>query len=390
MPAGERTVRETSSRIRCASVAEPIPAHVRACDAQLHAILERVAFSRFLNPMNGPEAYRMFLDGGPTRFEYLPFPEPDELLAELERALPEGDHPAAELVRRSVDSVIVLVLALRDRTAEAFDRLNVSSDWYPTPAELDLTFPDTRTYEREIYLVGAKELEHTLRAALDQRGLTEWSIELDRIMTARVLVDSAKRLLRLHPDANFHVRDLRRLVVHEIDVHVLRGENGSRQALRCFETGLPGSLLTEEGLAIVAEEVAGVSTPGVLSRQVEVLRAVDHARRAGIEEVYRALSERVGPATAWGIVMRIKRGLADPNEPGVYAKDTVYLRGRIRLRAWLEAGGSIGDLYVGKVSMDDPIAEWREQGWVSERPVPALWDALSRPGSIDSSPGTPP
>ncbi len=209
-------------------------------------------------------------------------------------------------------------------------------------------------------------------------------------MAARVLVDSAKKLLRLHPDASFHPRDLRRLVVHEIDVHVIRGENGARQALRCFETGLPGSLLTEEGLAIVAEEVAGVSTPGVLSRQREVLKAVDHARRAGIDEVYKVLSYSVGAPTAWGIALRIKRGLADPDAPGVYAKDTVYLRGRIRVRAWLDAGGDIGDLYVGKVGLDDPIAEWREQGWVSERPVPALWSKLNPPGSAGSSTGTPP
>jgi hypothetical protein len=378
------------NRIRGDSVAEPIPAHVRACDEQLHRVLERVAFSRFLNPTNGPAAHDTFRRGGIAKFDYLPFPQVEEVLEELEGALPEGDHPAADLVRRSVESVIVLVLALRDRTAEAFDRLNVLSDWYPAPDELTAHVGDEQLFDREIPVVTANELLLALQRALDERGLTDWSIEFDRIMAARVLVDSAKRLLRLHPDAHFHPRDLRRLVVHEIDVHAMRGVNGTRQALRCFETGLPGSLLTEEGLAIVAEEVAGVSTPGVLTRQREVLRAVDLARNTGIEDVYKALSRSVGAATAWGIAVRIKRGLADPYEPGVYAKDTVYLRGRIRVRAWLAAGGDIRDLYVGKVGIDDPVAEWRAQGWVTERPVPALWSAFIRPGSAGSSTGTPP
>ena len=369
-------------------MAEQIPAHVRTCDAQLHRVLERVAFSRFLNPTNGPEARETLLAGRIARFEYLPFPEAEEVLAELEKALPDGDHPAADLVRRSVESVIVLVLALRDRTAEAFDRLNVQADWYPTPPELAVEVEDRRGVDRELPLVTANELLKALQRALDQRGLDDWTIEFDRVMAARVLVDSAKRLLRLHPDASFHRRDLRRLVVHEIDVHAIRGVNGARQALRCFETGLPGSLLTEEGLAIVAEELAGVSTPGVLSRQLEVLRAVDHARTAGIADVYATLCKSVGPSAAWGIALRIKRGLADPNAPGVYAKDTVYLRGRIRVRAWLDAGGDIRDLYVGKVGVDDPVTEWREQGWVTDRPVPALWSALSRPGSAGSSTGT--
>jgi hypothetical protein len=378
------------NRIRSPSVAEPIPAHVRTCDAQLHRVLERVAFSRYLNPTNAPEAHERFLGGAAARFEYLPFPDPDDVLAELEHALPDGDHPAATLVRKSVESVIVLVKALRDRTAEAFDRLNVLSDWYPTPGELTVPVPDKQLFDRELPIVTATELQQALRKALDERGLTEWTIELDRVMAARVLVDSAKRLLRLHPDAHFHSRDLRRLVVHEIDVHAIRGVNGEAQALRCFETGLPGSLLTEEGLAILAEEIAGVSTPGVLSRQREVLRAVDHARTAGIDDVHKALTRSVGSSTAWGIALRIKRGLADPYAPGVYAKDTVYLRGRIRVRAWLDAGGDIRDLYVGKVGIEDPVAEWRAQGWVKDRPVPALWSALSRPGSAGSSTGTPP
>jgi hypothetical protein len=376
------------NRIRSQSVAEPIPAHVRSCDAQLHRVLERIAFSRYLNPTNAPEAHVRFVAGGIARFEYLPFPDVDDVLAELEDALPDGDHPSATLVRKSVESVIVLVLALRDRTAEAFDRLNVMSDWYPTPAELTVPVPDKQLFDRELPVVTAVQLQDALQKALDERGLTDWTIELDRVMAARVLVDSAKRLLRLHPDAHFHPRDLRRLVVHEIDVHAIRGVNGARQALRCFETGLPGSLLTEEGLAIVAEELAGVSTPGVLSRQREVLRAVELARTAGIEDVYGSLTRTVGSSTAWGIALRIKRGLADPHAPGVYAKDTVYLRGRLRVRAWLDAGGDIKDLYVGKVGIDDPVAEWRGQGWVEDRPVPALWSALSRPGSAGSSRGT--
>ena len=88
--------------------------------------------------------------------------------------------------------------------------------------------------------------------------------------------------------------------------------------------------------------------------------------------------ERVGEATAWGIAVRIKRGLGDPEAPGVYAKDTVYLRGRIRVQAFLEAGGDIADLYVGKVGIEDPVASWREQGWVEARPVPSVWAAVAR------------
>ena len=93
------------NRIRSKSVAEPIPAHVRACDAQLHRVLERVVFSRHLNPTNAPEAQERFLGGAIARFEYVPVPDVEGVLAELEHALPDGDHPAATLVRKAVESV---------------------------------------------------------------------------------------------------------------------------------------------------------------------------------------------------------------------------------------------------------------------------------------------
>ena len=57
----------------------------------------------------------------------------------------------------------------------------------------------------------------------------------------------------------------------------------------------------------------------------------------------------------------------------MYAKDSVYLTGRNRVRAWLDNGGDVSRLYVGKVSIDHPVAEWMAQGWVKPQPVPKLW-----------------
>jgi len=162
-------------------------------------------------------------------------------------------------------------------------------------------------------------------------------------------------------------------VVHEIDVHVTRGENGLGQALQCFSTGVPGSLITEEGLAMVSEERAGVSAPGMLSRQTEVVRAIHLSRDLGFKDLYDELSLRVGAGLAWGVCLRIKRGLKNPEKPGVYAKDSVYLKGRMVVQSWLESGGDIAHLYVGKVGINDPIEDWLAQGWVKPSAVPKAW-----------------
>ena len=356
---------------------ERIPAPIVDADRIHNQILKEIPFSRFLNPTNAEEARQAFGAGvyAPP-FVYQHFTDADEYLHQLDKVEPPRDHPAGDLVGKCMDHTRWLIIALRDRTAEAFHNLALSDCWYPEPEFLALRFPEPKT------ILGPLEIEAEmliayLEDALHQRGIQDWRILRDSVMSARVLVDGAKRVLRVNPLARFRRTDLDRLVAHEIDVHVLRSVNGQRQELRCFETGLPGSLSTEEGLAMVAEERTGTDTPGVLARQVEVLHAIQKARKLGFRDLFEELELRVGTGLAWGICLRIKRGLNRPDLPGVYAKDSVYLRGRMRVNTWLTDGGNLRHLYVGKVGIDDPVEEWLNEGWVrGPRFVPDGWIGL--------------
>ncbi len=351
----------------------PIPEPIRAADIALFELLQRVAFSRYLNPTNAQAARSKFRAGDKTPpFEYQPLSEADDLLRLLDAVDPPRDHPAGVLVGECIDGTRRLIRALRDRTAAAFDTLNQAAGWYPTPDLLALQFPKV-TAPKQPMNVPAAALIERFEQALNERQMSDWRIVEDEVMSARVLVDSAKRIIRIRSSAKFRLRDLNRLVVHELDVHAQRAVNGSAQTLRCFSTGLPGSLATEEGLAMVAEEESGTATPGAMNHQLEVLCSIQHAREAGFWEVYKAIEERAGRGLAWGISLRIKRGLAHPDQPGVYAKDSVYLTGRTRVRAWLDEGGDIEQLYVGKVAVHHPVNDWIKQGWVTRQKVPTLW-----------------
>ncbi len=349
-----------------------IPRPILDADAAHHAILQRVVFSRHLNPCNADEARRMFLRGAEAPpFEYVPLVQADDLLRRLDEAEPPRDHPAGALVGRCIDGTRLLVWALRDRTPAAFDALAEADGWFPDAELLSLSFEDAP--DAEPMDVPAQVVVDRLREALQERGLPDWEVEEDTVMAARVLVDGAKRALRVNPRSRFRPRDVERLVVHEIDVHAMRAANGQRQALRCFQTGLPGSLATEEGLAMVSEERSGLASPGVLARQVDVVRAIDRARQVGFREVYEWLADDLGPGLAWGISLRIKRGLRRPELPGVYAKDSVYLRGHQLVKRWLDDGNAPADLYVGKVGVGDPVASWLAQGWVEPGALPPTW-----------------
>ncbi|NOY26381.1 MAG: DUF1704 domain-containing protein, partial [Oligoflexia bacterium] len=333
-----------------------IPAPVLHADQVHHEILARTPFSRHLNPQNAPAAHQAFLGGytDAPLFVYQPLTQADEILAKLDAVEPPRDHPAGALVGRCMDNTRSMVVALRDRSAQAFAKLALECGWNPDPDLLALHFP-TPQPDPQPFDVSARQLVARLEDALKTRDMGDWQVCFDRVMAARVLVDGSKHLLRVNPDSRFCRRDLHRLVAHEIDVHAWRSHAGQSQALRCFETGLPGALATDEGLAMLAEEQVGLSSPGVLYRQVEVVRAIDLARRMGFREVYMDLLSRVSPGLAWGICLRIKRGLAHPECPGVYAKDSVYLSGWKLVGDWLKSGGDIRHLYVGKVSVTDPV-----------------------------------
>lgn len=351
-----------------------LPDPVVAVDEALHDLNRRIHFNRYLNPLNATEARAAFLEGrAAPPFQYRPADWADDELRLLDSLDPPADHPLGQLLLRSVEGSTLFVRALRDRSAEAFDDLARFSRWYPDEATLRAAREETPADDHTEMSVRAPEMVQALRDGLAERGLEGWRVETDPIMSARVMVDGAKKLLQVSPNTRFRPRDVRRLIVHEIEVHAIRTANGLAQPLKLFSTGLPGSIETEEGLALYAEERAGVASPGTAWRQGLVARAVVWARDMGFRELYEQISREAGPGLAWGISERLKRGLAEPGAPGVYAKDVVYYTGLRRVRSWLGAGNPISHLYVGKVGIDDPVALWLDSGFVKLQPVPSTF-----------------
>lgn len=352
-------------------MAEPLPNELVRADARLHAVHAGVRFSAHLNPENVAAARAAFFAGAEAPpFAYAPATWAADVRAELDRIVVPAQHPLGREVAAAVAETRALVDALDRRDPASFLHLAALSDWLPEPGDDASTVPPPTPPVAPA--IGAERMFATLRDALRRRALP-WETSWDPVLSSRILVDAARRSVRVNPAARFCETDRQGLVAHEIDVHAIRAANGEVQPLRLFSTGLARSLLTEEGLAIVAEEHVRALSPGFVSRQALLLRAVEIARVAGFRELWEALLPETGPAGAFQIALRIKRGLARPDLPGVFAKDTVYLRGYRRVRAWLDAGGDIALLYVGKVGLHHPVGAWIRAGWLTPGPVPDMW-----------------
>jgi uncharacterized protein (TIGR02421 family) len=153
---------------------------------------------------------------------------------------------------------------------------------------------------------------------------------------------------------------VRALLAHEVGTHVVTYVNGKSQPFRQLAIGLPEYDELQEGLAVFAEYlVGGFSQARLRLLAARVLAARRMLDGADFVEVFRELDRAhdFDQRTAFSVTMRVFRG-------GGLTKDIVYLRGLVRLLAYLREGGSLDTLLVGKLGANHvPIVEelqWRK------------------------------
>lgn len=208
----------------------------------------------------------------------------------------------------------------------------------------------------------AREVERPFRASdqvrlvtsrLRQYNLTDWRVEIRPNLSA-TNTDPSNRVVNLRADLTYSMEEMKRLVVHEVDTHVLRAVNGYAQPYRIFAVGaVPSYLMTEEGLAVVNEERMGyIDAQRTRMFAARVIAALA-AHNQPFSTVYAELRDLgFAHGDAYTITRRVKRGLADTAAPGGYIKDHAYLWGRVLVEEFVLSGGDLSRLYVGKIALE--------------------------------------
>jgi uncharacterized protein (TIGR02421 family) len=138
------------------------------------------------------------------------------------------------------------------------------------------------------------------------------------------------------------------LLQHEIGTHAVTYFNGRAQPFRQLYIGLAGYDALQEGLAVLSEYlVGGLSRPRMRFLGARVFAAQQLVEGASFVETFRTLTRDHGFAQrpAYTITMRVYRG-------GGLTKDVVYLQGLVQILQYLENGGEIEPLLVGKLAAD--------------------------------------
>jgi uncharacterized protein (TIGR02421 family) len=306
-----------------------------------------------LDPTNEQgERERFFSNGNYNPvFDYGSQETKDATLAELNRIETDDSLLGRLLEEKKQEYISYLTLS---RSIGTEDFASNSVDCFGTPGKSLIMFADEFIKKRQVGL-DQQELdrEHiipSLNFSLKHFGL-DWQIE-EKEMVIKASVQHSCKKLFLNKNLKITREVVTRLIAHEIGTHILRAENGRLQDFRLFFDGFPNYTMTEEGLAVINEQLCGLSKTNLLKMYAGRVLAVDLALRRSFLDTFNELKQIFAPADAWTLTLRAKRGLRDTSRYGAYTKDYLYLKGYLMVIEYLEEGGDLYNLYYGKIGVE--------------------------------------
>jgi uncharacterized protein (TIGR02421 family) len=328
-----------------------------------------------LTPINLEEERELFLSGKQDnpQFRYEADVDTDGLLKDLEAInIPNTDigqllNKKAEEIRNRLEMIAAIGT---DRYTEFAQKIYGVPD-AETLAEAHRllkahpSHPVTKPIKGQTRLSTAAVIKD-FQDVLQQYGLSKWKVEESEEIITGVAVSPSRRTVLVRAHAYLDVSRLAPLITHEIESHVLITENGHDQPLRIFVDGFAGAVRTQEGLASY-----NVTTqhPQLFQRPMRFwarnVVAVDLALRSSFREVYdniRTLG--FNDHFSFGVTAKTKRGMTDTSKPGAFTKDYLYLAGKRDIERFVEGGGDLREIYIGKVTLQD-LPLLKKQPWLA-------------------------
>lgn len=339
-------------------------------DRQLARISNSFDFLLQVTPVNVRQTWHAFLHNRFSRtpiFHYRPLPSDPALIKRKLYAIPIErieDPTLAYLFRRKRSELDTQLTMLLDRDTPRFlyGSLNVyggvDDDLFQLAvALLETISPRSRdgsggTVDAETFAERARnEINYYRNIYPGVAARVQVRDDIAGLMVSQgnLLISARTKIPESRVEA---------LLQHEVGTHILTYINGRAQPLQQLYTGLAGYEALQEGLAVLAEYmVDGLSRPRLRLLAGRVLAARRLIEGASFIETFDELAHRYGfvQRVAFIITMRIYRG-------GGLTKDAVYLKGLVILLNYLEQGGELEPLFIGKITAAD-ISLVRELQW---------------------------
>jgi uncharacterized protein (TIGR02421 family) len=330
-------------------------------DAQLAEASSAFDFLLQVTPINAGAALRQFKASNCERvpdFQYLPIPvDPALLKRQLYQVPIESveDPVLHRLFQQKQDELDRKITMLADRNTSRFlyGSLqlfgHVDDGLFALAHQILTQLEPSGPRHQQGRPINAEQFAERARSEFAYYRGIDPSFTADLRMSSSVvsLIASRGKLLiskRLCvPDTRVEP-----LLHHEVGTHLLTYFNGRAQPFRQLYSGLAGYDELQEGLAVLAEHLAGgLSRPRLRQLAARVVAARQMIDGASFVETFRYLNRRCGftRRAAFTTTMRVYRG-------GGFTKDAVYLRGLNSMLDYVGQGGELEPLFVGKFAAE--------------------------------------
>jgi uncharacterized protein (TIGR02421 family) len=304
----------------------------------------------YINPVNEAAIKKNFLNGlieEPLFFYKKPnvnFEKFDKLITKI----PKQKGPFKKILENKIKQVeLSNLLISKINTRDFFD---VSKEFFGLPSSSLVKKANKLIDEVEpkptIPMINSKKVKRVFESEFKKYKINDWKIDFaEKNITT---VYSSEKKINLGRTRMFSPLDVKRLVVHEIGVHVIRSINGFNQPLSVFGSGLFPYVATEEGLAAFSEEISGYSDEQKIQEYSARVIAINNmSKRKSFRECFNEFVERgFDKDTAFRFTIRAYRG-------GGFTKDYLYLNGYFKVKNFYEKGGDLRDLYYGTFDLND-------------------------------------
>ncbi len=333
-----------------------IPPEVKALDNALFSLVSNIDILDAVSPLNYRDERKAFFEGHYSKVPNFIYKKSNIDAFSLKRSLFNlpiesiKDDDLRLIYQDIIDSYVDKIDQFK--SIGSGDFLYDSLRYYGEPSEKDirnahfvLHLPENATAEDRETVLDASEIENLLGNFAAERGY-EFVLKKDDSMIANALVSGTT--IKINTNAKVNETEAMALAHHEVGVHLVTTLNGRAQPLRLLSIGCPLNTMTQEGMAILAEYLAGCLT--VKRLRVLALRvlAVDSMlREKNFRTTFLMLKEQyqVSDEQAFTITARVFRG-------GGFTKDFLYLQGFHHMLNAYESESQFNHLLVGKTSID--------------------------------------
>lgn len=328
-------------------------------DLLLDEISKKVSFFS-INPINEKEEKRKFFRSNRynPQFKYEIYQENIPQLQEQLSEICPDNTVFGQLLKQTRNIYYANLNMLKNRGNEKFTKYSILCYGVPDDVLVEKANEMIKKLKPQKLQKGQHKEKKTLNTTQVMKKIDyafikygfKWNIK-EKEMAANAAVNVSRKELLLRKNTRFSEKFLKRLIVHEVGTHIVRAENGEHQPYKLFARGLPNYLMTEEGLAVVNEEMNGCLDNTTLKNYAARVIAVDISLKCSFRETYNYLRNYLDKELAWRTTLRAKRGLTDTSKPGGCTKDFAYLRGYFAVKNFIKEGHDLNKLYYGKIGL---------------------------------------